>query len=289
MDKILYAGNGSDIITLTGLGNDYADISPHTAVRFARLGNLYDVELNNFANITVSSSLTNIDPNLAKSLAILHTSATGADTYTGGPAKSVLSGTGYTNEADSFTGVVVYAPATNTTSQANLTTSATSNADEFGSLPFYSFVQAPDCQLLLLRLGFRQGQRHRWRQRRGRLHGHVLTARTRAIADDTALTPTRPRSRERAKVADRPTRTRPSVPSALSRFIPPTTPPTPPPSRLRPTTPSSAPMPQYGHGPECELRPVQSASPRSRSRRVLGAAIPRPTCRRIPTTIPPTW
>ena len=117
VDKIFYAGNGSDIITLTGLGNDYADISPRTSARFARLGNLYDVELNNFANIKVVSSLTNFSSGLAKSLAILHTSATGADTYTGGPAKSVLSGTGYTNEADDFTGVVVYAPGTNTSAR----------------------------------------------------------------------------------------------------------------------------------------------------------------------------
>ena len=79
--------SGNDTITLTGLGNDYADIYPNVA-RFARLGNLYDVEVNGYANITVTSSLTNIDPNLAKSLAILHTSATGADTYAGDPTQS---------------------------------------------------------------------------------------------------------------------------------------------------------------------------------------------------------
>ena len=130
VNTINYHGSGSDTVTLTGLGNDFAELYP-TAVRLAAPGNAYTVNVSNSKTITVNSSGTN-------SLTYFHT----GDTYTGSPLFSSASdGATYTITAKGFRHNDCFAMGA--TAVANLTTAAT-GADEYGGVPAFSFVQGPN-------------------------------------------------------------------------------------------------------------------------------------------------
>ena len=140
---INFTGNGgTDSATLTGLGNDFAELYPHTA-RFAAISNAYIVNVGNVANITVHSSGVN-------SLTYFHTS----DTFTGNPLlDSARDGSTYDNVAVGFRHNDCFAGGSGAI--ANLGISGT-GADEFGGVPTFSFVQGPSDSYDSYAVGFAQ-------------------------------------------------------------------------------------------------------------------------------------